>query len=365
MKTQRRTMTALTPRVLGFALLLFSSTTPSLAQETAEELYQAGLYQEEVQGNLSQAIGLFERIVSEFPSNRAMAANALMHIGLCHEKLGSQEAQRAYQRLIREYADQISVADRARMRLASLEGFSTTEGQPPTAETAAVGTDGIVIRNLVGRDFGVNLDATGRPSLDGRYLASVDWGPTAANIGVLDLVTKEYRLVTDHPGMEEGMALSADFSPDGNTIAYTWLNADGSIEIRLAFRDGSPPRTLCADSQYTYWPAAWTPDGRRMLIGRQGRSGESPGQTGWVSVANGHFLVVDQGEPGQPERQRWSPSPDGAYLAFAAVDTMTWTGIHSERPTLGNGYGQLMLMRLPDGDRAHPRTAVAYALTLS
>jgi tetratricopeptide (TPR) repeat protein len=92
--------------VLSLFLLpvLLPGVAPVLAQETAEELYQAGLYQEEVQGNLSQAIGLFERIVSEFPSNRAMAANALMHIGLCHEKLGSQEAQRAYQRLIRECA---------------------------------------------------------------------------------------------------------------------------------------------------------------------------------------------------------------------------------------------------------------------
>jgi Tol biopolymer transport system component len=144
----------------------------------------------------------------------------------------------------------------------------------------------------------------------------VDWGPTASNIGVLDLVTKEYRLITDHPGMDEGMALSADFSPDGNTIAYTWLNSDGSIEIRLAFRDGSAPRTVCADSQFSYWPDAWAPDGKRLVAERERRGEESPVEMGWVSVGDGEFLVFTSADPGQPERQRWSPSPDGAYLAF-------------------------------------------------
>jgi hypothetical protein len=38
----------------------------------------------------------------EFPANRSVAANALMHMGMCHETLGNRGAQWAYQRLILE-----------------------------------------------------------------------------------------------------------------------------------------------------------------------------------------------------------------------------------------------------------------------
>jgi hypothetical protein len=42
------------------------------AQQTADELYQAGLYQEEVQGNLESAIEIYRRILDDLtrPSTR-------------------------------------------------------------------------------------------------------------------------------------------------------------------------------------------------------------------------------------------------------------------------------------------------------
>ncbi len=158
-------------RVMTVALALaLVCSAYGYAQQTAEELYQAGLYQEEVQGDLESAIDIYRRILEEFPANRPVAAKALMHIGLCHEKLGSREAQRAYERLVRDYGDQTEVADRARARLADLQGLARAEA-PAQAAAAA----GIVVRELwVGRT-GVEVDASGGPSPDGRYLVYIDW----------------------------------------------------------------------------------------------------------------------------------------------------------------------------------------------
>jgi tetratricopeptide (TPR) repeat protein len=129
----RRVITA----VLALALV---SAASGYAQQTAEDLYQAGLYQEEVQGNLESAIDIYERILQDFPNNRPVAAKALMHIGLCHEKLGSREAQRAYERLLRDYADQTEMVTRARTRLASASrgcGGLDNRGPPSLGRSAS------------------------------------------------------------------------------------------------------------------------------------------------------------------------------------------------------------------------------------
>jgi len=306
MNVLRGVLTVVALSALGVIL----GPTPIFAQETAEEVYQAALYQEEVQGDLEQAIELFELILEDFAGNRPVAAKALMHIGLCHEKLGSRGAQRAYQRLVREYADQILVADRARVRLASLQGLARVEAPVEPASSR-----GMVVRHLFGGHYGDDLDTTGEPSPDGRYLVGVDWGTTASNIAVRDLVTGETRQLTDHPDYGTGMTLGASLSPDGNTIAYWWLNADEeTAEVRLAFRDGSPPQTLCADPGYFYVPGPWRKDGRSLVVSREGQ--EALLEWGWVSPSDGVFQEFAAVPDGEPERGRLSLSPDDRYLAF-------------------------------------------------
>ena len=111
------------PRHFMVAILAFSLLWVSLAcaQQSAEQLYQAAIYKEEVQGELAQAIKIFEKIVSEYPGSRSVVAKALLRSGLCYEKQGKEKAQKAYQRIIRKYADQQEVAAEARTRLDALE----------------------------------------------------------------------------------------------------------------------------------------------------------------------------------------------------------------------------------------------------
>ena len=74
--------------------------------QDGNDLFQKGLIQERAKGNLDEAIKVYKRIITKFPKNRPIAARALLHIGLCYEKLGKQEAKKHYEQLIKEYGDQ-------------------------------------------------------------------------------------------------------------------------------------------------------------------------------------------------------------------------------------------------------------------
>ena len=76
------------------------------SQQTAEELFEKALYMEEAQGDLQKAIGLYEQILKQFPENREIAAKAQLHIGLCYEKLGLQEAPKAFQKVLDDFPEQ-------------------------------------------------------------------------------------------------------------------------------------------------------------------------------------------------------------------------------------------------------------------
>ena len=93
-----------------------ASQTPS-----GHAVFEQALAKERVDGNLPEAIRLYERVVTEFASDRALAAQALVQVGRCYEKLGRDEAVRAYERLVREFADQEDAVEQARLRLAILK----------------------------------------------------------------------------------------------------------------------------------------------------------------------------------------------------------------------------------------------------
>ena len=62
--------------VVAAATLLLTATQPALAQ-SGQELFQQALVKERADGELKQAIALYERIVQEFSADRTLTANAL------------------------------------------------------------------------------------------------------------------------------------------------------------------------------------------------------------------------------------------------------------------------------------------------
>jgi len=120
-------------RVIVVALaFMLASTAAGYSRQSAEEFYQTGLYQEEVQGNLQSAIEIYERILEQFADNRAVNARAQLHIGLCYEKLGLTEAQQAYQRVIDSYPERRDEVAVARERLAKLTQALAELNSKPT-----------------------------------------------------------------------------------------------------------------------------------------------------------------------------------------------------------------------------------------
>src|SRR5512136_1326511 len=102
--------------IAGLALVGFAGAQkedPQLLLEKATKL-------ELVDGDLKGAIATYERILGVQGVPRAVMARALLQLGECHEKLGHAEARKAYERLVREFADQEEEAGRARARLATL-----------------------------------------------------------------------------------------------------------------------------------------------------------------------------------------------------------------------------------------------------
>jgi len=104
-------------------LFLFVSTilsTVKVLGQTAEDLYQKGVQLEEIKGELSKAVDFFSEAIKKYKSNKEIAAKAQLHIGLCYEKLGKEEAVSAFQKVVKLYPSQKDIVKIAREKLASM-----------------------------------------------------------------------------------------------------------------------------------------------------------------------------------------------------------------------------------------------------
>lgn len=81
--------------IMLIATLTVAVDYSSYAQ-TPEQLYQKGLMKEEGEGALQEAISLYTLIADNSDADLPLRAKALLHIGLCYERMGTQEAVQAY-----------------------------------------------------------------------------------------------------------------------------------------------------------------------------------------------------------------------------------------------------------------------------
>lgn len=147
-------------------VILTSITTAQ--QNKAEKLYQQGIYEMEGKGDYAKAIESFNRVLTQFPREKVTGAKALLNIGRCYEKLGKNEAQKAYERIIREFKDQTQVVAEARMRLAVLKQqvdiVTFAEGGSITGNSFSSKVDFATEENPAGVTFG-DIDGDGKPDL--------------------------------------------------------------------------------------------------------------------------------------------------------------------------------------------------------
>ncbi len=273
---------------IAILTMLLAAAFPAAADDKkANDLMQAALARETVQGDLKGAIDLYGKAVKEAGANRALAAKALLKSAECYEKLGDAEARKVYDRLLRDYADQAESATAARGRLDRLGSGTGTRSTGVTARHIP-GADGLNAYNVSG---------------DGRFLSYFDEG-----IWVLDLVNGQKRRLT--PAAEK--VFDPVFSPDSSQLAYTWATRD-KAEIRLINLDGS---------------------GERVLYGAQG----------YLALGNwtaGHIVVT---RTTGDRRELWTISTqDGSAQKIKDVDRKNW------RPFLSPDGRWIAISRLTDG----------------
>jgi Tol biopolymer transport system component len=289
---------------LSVLALAIAAASAAYAQQTAEELYQAGLYQEEVQGNLETAIDVYRQILEDFSDNRTVGAKALLHIGLCYEKLGLREARQAYQGVISDYPEAAQEVAVARQRLASLTQALAELEQEPRLRKIRI----------------ASKPQNGVLSPDGKRLAFVSEGavwvvPLQGNAGP-DIAGEPVRLA-EVPGAWDDGSLMA-WSADGEWIAVNgWLGdeeLDGVIVIPVG---GGEPRVVHPPDRYrSLWSfrLGLSPDGQTVAI-----SAIEPGAEPDWRNSSIYTIPTAGGEPQQvspgPARLP-SFSPDGRYIAY-------------------------------------------------
>ena len=258
----------------------------------AEVELQAAIKAEVFDGNLKAAIERYQRIITTYGSDRPVVAKALIRMGQCYEKLGTEQARegrKAYERVVREFADQAEPARTARERLVAM-------GSPASASSE------LTIRRIWAGPRVLGSEVS--PSPDGRYLSYTDWN--TGDVAVHDLVTGENRRVTQNkPGDPCGWPDRSVFSRDGKQIAYNCFIEKDGMELRTIDLDGSGARVLYRGTGYPY-PVDWSPDGKHILT--------KLGRPVLIALADGSVqdLAIEN-----PETMCFSP--DGRYIAYDAV----------------------------------------------
>ena len=231
-------------------------------QTTPQEMLNKAIYQEEVNGNLEEAIKIFLEIVDKNPTNRAVTVEALYHLGLTNEKLGNKKAREYYDKIVTNFADQHEFVKVARERLNRLL-LANNELKPPPKlkftkieipakpgngvlspdgkKLAFTSEDGVWVVPLHGN---VSDNIAGEPvrlanvpgawnfantlawSADGKWIAVNGGGDGSDDVYIVPVAAGEPRKIQLPARGGGSFTYRLSLSPDGENLAFSALNLD-------------------------------------------------------------------------------------------------------------------------------------------
>ena len=331
---------------------------PSQAQ-SPEQLYQKGLIKEEGEGSLQEAITLFNKVADNIKADQSLRAKALLHTGMCYEKMGKQEAVKTYQRLVNSFPAQKNEVSAARERLSRLMPVSNelaaaplipefTRIKIPTRLSPSVklSPDGKALAHIADKKIwvtpltgNVGPDFPGKPvalntgkmevewtglawSDDGEWIAfnedpalrrrdgDTTPGEIIQGIYVIPSGGGEPRKIIENYRDARVVNYRISLSPDGKTLAHTAVE-NKEQHIYLTPADGGSPKKLV---EMQAREPSFSPDGEMIAFVQDKGLGRGEGDLGlWIVPATGGSprLLADAGKAITPV---WSP--DGNMIAF-------------------------------------------------
>jgi Tol biopolymer transport system component len=305
-------------------------------QQSAQQLYQAGLYAEEVDGDLQKAIEIYTQVIEKFGDKKEIAADAQLHIGLCYEKLGRTEAIKAYEQVLKNYGGQAKQVAAARDRLAALQAEAPSE------------ISSIKILE------GPNASQASMISPDGKKVLFTRDDFKSQNVYVYDLSSKRLDNITQYTWEKRDPGVyGAIWSPDGKEIVFVRNfspgREHGPAEIAVTNLEGNMRVLYRVENTKEGYPEpiAWLPNCSAILTGVS--SPDKSDILGFIPLSGGTFkeLHTMNGEVGFSV----DVSPDERYVVFHDKNQQGKYDIY----TIGTDGSSLQVLSDHPADEGEPR----------
>ena len=325
--------------------------------QTPEALLGAAIHQDDAEGNLEAAIEGYKTFLAQHGDNRPLAVQALLRMGQAYETLGRPEARDAYERVLRDYADQAEPVAAGRARLAALEVEPTPsspamsvrelmrsaelppgEVSDPTNDNLfAVSGDGQIFaytdwntgdlvinhmatgekRGLYGVEWGSSVEWIGSPvfSPDDKKVAHISYPETFNSTLRIDVDSIEGgHRETVYDFKEEGNAIgfltAHDWSPVGDQILISGQGADRSAFLAIVSLEDKTLQRLVTLDWESPRRAEYSPDGRFIAYD----STKDGDRKIYLLSADGAEERVLVDSPGEDDSPAWTR--DGRFLLF-------------------------------------------------
>ena len=276
-------------------------------EQQAQKLLSEAIYQEEVDGKLDEAIKTYQQIIDKFPDSRKVSAEALLHLGMCYEKLGNQEAVKTYRRLVSNFPEQKNQVAVARERLARLIQIA----------------DKILGAPVMPKYTKIKMPANpgnGILSPDGKKVAFILDGcvwTIPVSGGVDPLIAGEPKKLTDNIGAWD-MSNSFAWSGDGKWIAVNAELKSSSTTIYVIPSEGGKPHKVQVPSHQCGYPTEFrlslSPDGKILAYTTGYKAGD------WQTKYSQIFTIPVNGDTAKaltgPGTQEPAFSPDGSKIVY-------------------------------------------------
>ena len=284
--------------------------------QTGQELFQQALSKERVEGNLQEAIALYQKVIDQ-GKDEALAAKAQLQIGFCYEKLGLKEAEKAFKLVIEKYPVQAEAVRQAKERLAEISGPASAGGVAPAPAS------GLTLRKL---DIPMGI-----PSPDGNYIGSSEG---EADLFLVEISTGKKQILKKCGEKYDFLFSSVLWAPDSKRFAYVWMTPKENQSLNIWNLADHSTKKAFEDPEIGFLNlVGWTPDQGNIFV--QYRQKDRIRRLGRISLSDGALTeILAENNAGF----NMALSPDGKYVAYNRnetdkdqdIRTVTADGKHQE-----------------------------------